>query len=379
MTLEDIQAAIDADADLTATIEEYGGGYRLRVTDVNTGDIAVVTPSGSDALGFNSKTRIVERTSNTINDLFQGVTLTLFDEEVGTTVNIDVDRNLSAVKTAVEGFVTAYNDLKVYLNEQTFVDPITGARGENATLLGSTTVANIESTLQRILGTNVSGVSSAFSVLAQVGVTFVPDAEVDDPLNKDTLTIDESKLDEALLNNPEDVRKLFAFNFTSSDPRIVLLGFNGQPAFRSAGYTLDVVWGGASLTSATVTGDTADSVSVSGRIITVDAGDATGLTLYFSGDASVSGIQLDFTLGVGMELFFAVDDVLNTTSGAVENEIKSLEGQNDLHEDRIEQMLDRIDLLRENLLARFIAMEQAIERNNNIVDQIQQTFAPKTS
>lgn len=229
------------DAGTSASLMADGDGVRLVLTNTSGAAITLTDTNGLLAgLGVDNHL-VIERTSNTVSDLFAGITMTLFQAEEGTTIKLDIEQDLSGVKTAVETLVTAYNDLKSFINGQTQVDPATGAKSADAgTLFGSRTIATVESELAQILGSTVSGVSGAFAVLAQIGVSFVDNGTLSDPLLADTLEIDESKLDEALLNNPNDVRRLFAFNFSSSDPRVALLAFTGNTTFNASGYTLNV-------------------------------------------------------------------------------------------------------------------------------------------
>src|SRR3546814_14409896 len=91
--------------------------------------------------------------------------------EPGTTVTIDVDRNLTQAKDAIGGFVDAYNSVRSLLNLHLDTDPATGKPREDATLFGSTALADIETRLSRIVGGGAQGTSPAFSVLAQIGKT----------------------------------------------------------------------------------------------------------------------------------------------------------------------------------------------------------------
>ena len=113
-----------------------------------------------------------------------------------------------------------------------------------------------------MVGTGVEGVDGNYSVLAQAGITFVDNSTLSDPTLADTLQIDESTLDTALLNNADDVRRLFSFDFTSSDPRVTLLSFTGNTTYSASGYTLNVQYENAYQ---------GDAVTDSGSFTQVDA------------------------------------------------------------------------------------------------------------
>ncbi len=229
------------DAGTTASVFTDGDGSRLVITNTSTAAISLTDTNGllSD-LGVDNNL-VITRNSNTVSDLFTGVTLSLFQAEEGTTVKLDVDRDLGAAKTSIQNFVTAYNDLKIYLNEQSFVDSATGQiTEETGVLFGTSTLVSATSRLSSEFAQITAGINQDFSVLRQIGITIVPKADVTDPLDANTLKIDDTILDEALLNNAEDVRRLFTFDFSSSDPRVSLIGFTGRTSYDAAGYKVNI-------------------------------------------------------------------------------------------------------------------------------------------
>ena len=175
----------------------------------------------------------------------------------GTFVRIevpDVERDLSNVKTGIANFITSYNELRQELNFQLNVDPTSGAPDEDAVLFGNSALEEMDRRLEAIVGGGADGVSSAFSVLAQIGIDFIANGDLEDPTLRDTLELNEEQLDEALLNNLDDVQKLFQFDFAASDPRVVLLGFDGNSTHSAAGYTMDIDYdeGGGAINSLTM-------------------------------------------------------------------------------------------------------------------------------
>lgn len=471
---------------ISASVVSEGGQVRLKIE--SSGNAFTMTETGGgnalNALGISNARLLIERDSNTINDLFGGVTLTLFQAEVGTTVKIDVEKDLASVKTQITGFVDAYNAVKEYINKQTYADPTTGKADKDATLISSRTIAAIETQLNAIIGRGTDGVSDAFSVLAQIGVEFVDNSTISDPLKADTLTIDQNTLDAKLLSNIDDVRRLFAFDFSASDPRIALLGYSSRTTYNASGYTLNIgpvgsrqetskaVTDSAALlndavnsvgattsgqfeingtaityditvdsldslatkiSAAGITGvtaqvvtdsngnkqlridaasglitlgnDTGDllsaiefdttetrivsaningpadgsddgSVTINGHILTVtDKTGAEGMQLFYSGDtAPGSSIALNYTVGVGTKMFYAVDSMLDPVNGAVENEISALTDQNTTTQTRVDEMMARLERQRQSLLDRFLAMETALTTMKNLLDSLKQTF-----
>jgi flagellar hook-associated protein 2 len=227
---------------VTASIVTDGAGVRLEISGASAMTISEVGAGDAISdLGIKNKRRLFERESNTVSDMYSGVTFTLFQAEQGTTVKVDIERDLSSVKTQIESFVEAYNTLRSFINEHRQIDPQTGTVDkEVAVLYGSSTLAEADRTLARILGAGVEGVDADFSVLAQVGITFVDNNSLEDPLLANTLEIDATKLDDALLNDAANVRKLFTFDLQPTDPRVTLLGFDGFTTYNASGYTLNI-------------------------------------------------------------------------------------------------------------------------------------------
>jgi flagellar hook-associated protein 2 len=226
---------------VTASVVTDGNGVRLVLTE-NTQAAITLTDSNGLLAGLGVDNGLVlTRDSNTIDDLFAGITVTLFSAEEGTTIKTDVDRDLTQVRSRITGFVEAYNAAKQFINQHSLVDDTSGeVTNETGILFGNRTLGQIQGELNSVLGTAISGVDSNFSILAQIGIEFVDNSLQTDPTLKDTLEIDDLALDQALLSNPEDVRKLFSFDFSSSDPRITLVGFGSGTTYNAAGYTLNI-------------------------------------------------------------------------------------------------------------------------------------------
>tara|TARA_R110002110_G_scaffold2152_9_gene9713 strand:- start:850 stop:4020 length:3171 start_codon:yes stop_codon:yes gene_type:complete len=229
---------------ITASVVTDGAGARMEIT---SGSAFTIAESGAGAalteLGVDNKRRVIERESNTVDDLFTGVTLSLFQAEVGTTINLDIERNLNEIKNSVSTFVESYNELRRFINDQRTLVETEDEDDEtvqSGLLFSSEALDRADTQLSAIIGGGVAGVSSSYSVLAQIGVDFIPLGSEADPLDANILEIDESTLDNALLNNVEDIRRLFSFDFTPSDPRVSLLNFDGNTEYNAAGFTLNV-------------------------------------------------------------------------------------------------------------------------------------------
>jgi flagellar hook-associated protein 2 len=179
-------------------------------TDTNGLSRLVYDPNGSGVANMAEKTAAkdavinvagydVTRSSNTITDVIDGVTLDLKSAKPGTTVNVNIASDKSAVSKTIQDFVDAYNKLNTVIGDLTKYD----STGKNSgPLLGNSTLRGIQNTIRRELGNSVSSAAnSSYSTLFSIGVEI-------DRLGK--MSINQSRMDDALKNNPKALEDVFA-------------------------------------------------------------------------------------------------------------------------------------------------------------------------
>ncbi len=157
----------------------------------------------------------VTKSSNTITDAIQGVTLNLTKTNPGATVGLTVATDASSIKEAVSGFVEAFNSLNKTIRDLTAYDPTTKRAGA---LQGDSSALSALSQIRRTLAQSLSG-SMERTSLSQIGVTFQRDG---------TLSLDDKKLETAIAQDIESVAALFAETGKSTDVRVALLGSSPQ-------------------------------------------------------------------------------------------------------------------------------------------------------
>jgi len=84
--------------------------------------------AGADA-SFTLDGVAVTRSSNTVDDLIDGLTLNLKKAASDTTVTLTVGRDYEGIKEAISGFVTAYNDVMNAINAQMTYNSDSGTAG----------------------------------------------------------------------------------------------------------------------------------------------------------------------------------------------------------------------------------------------------------
>lgn len=228
-TLEGIRDAInDAGFGVKASIVNDGDAanpYRLVLSSANSGSsesvqIAVTggdgtlsallahDPSGTQNLSetvtaqdaiFDVDGIAVTKSSNTVTDVIQGVTLQLLNETtVGTPVNINVTQDTAGAKTAVEDFVKTYNDLYTEIKKQ--IDPGKDGVGAGAFASDYATRQILES-VRDILTTAPTGIVGDYNNLSSIGVSFQADG---------SLSVDTATLDAAIADDNTNVAELFS-------------------------------------------------------------------------------------------------------------------------------------------------------------------------
>jgi flagellar capping protein FliD len=117
------------------------------------------------------------------------------------------------------------------------------------------------------------------------------------------------------------------------------------------------------------------SAVVNGRTITgLSSAGAEGLQVFFNGSGDLDAVQVDFTTGFGERLYFAIDAMLDPVTGLMDTNVASLTKQNETRQDRVDDMVARLELTRASLLQRFINMEVALAKAKNLRDTLTQTF-----
>lgn len=219
----------------TATIVNTGNGYKLVVASSESGtENAVSIDSNlSTALGFtatqtaqNSKFTVngleIERATNSVDDVIDGVTLNLVKADTTTSLTLTVGKDTDAITTKVNAFISAYNSL---------ASTISDLHKKGGTLEADNTATSVLYQLQSVFNVPANIAGSDVNYLAQVGISFKKDG---------TLALDSTAFTKALKNNGDAVTALFTdpeegFAQRLYDSASDLLGTNGLVASRVSG------------------------------------------------------------------------------------------------------------------------------------------------
>ena len=229
-TLADIRDTInDANAGITASIVNDGNGNRLVIASkdsglanalkitVNDADGNHTNNAGLSKLAFDASTGgvanmtetvaaknavlvidgiTIQKSSNTIDDALEGVTLNLLKADPGTTSTLTVEKDNSSVEAAMKAFVTTYNSLEKTVTNLSRYDP---ANDQASILTGDSTVRMVQFRVRAMLSDNplpAGGINS----LSELGISFQKDG---------TLALDDSKLSAVLADPDKNISEFF--------------------------------------------------------------------------------------------------------------------------------------------------------------------------
>ena len=222
-TLDGIAAAINSsDAQVNAQVIDTGNGatpFQLVLTSEVDGSGGAVT-LGADGASAALQTLVgevngntirsaadaefklngvsVRRTTNSVSDLIQGVTLELRSTNpANQTSRLTIATDTEQTSGSVQEFVDAYNAVIDFVDNQNVVGEGGTASGP---LFGDSTLRTVRSSLRDIVGRSASGADPSFSLLSQVGL---------DTDREGNLTFDSAEFAEKLTGNEDAVRALF--------------------------------------------------------------------------------------------------------------------------------------------------------------------------
>ena len=228
-TLEGIRDAInDANQGVTATIVNDGdpaNPYRLVLSSTESGADQSITisvdPAGEAAIGallnhdptgtqnlsetvtaanaaFTVDGIAITKSSNTVTDVIQGVTLDLMAQTSGP-VTVNVSQDTDSTTAIVENFVSTYNDLRELIKEETASG---SGDSEGGAFAGDSATRSLYNTLRDELIQAPTGLTSTvYTNLSSIGIEFQSDG---------SLTLDSASLAAAIQDDSDSVSDLFS-------------------------------------------------------------------------------------------------------------------------------------------------------------------------
>ena len=217
--------------DVTASVVNTGTGtsnYQLVLSAKETGEDArvsgIVTDiaglgidgTGPDSegvsqsannitVGMNAVAMIdglrVERVENSFNGVITGVDIDAISAEPGREIQFTVEADPEVVKTQMNEFIDAYNEVMDFINDQNSYDEEAGVGGD---LFGDSILRTVRNSLSDALFnldlTTIQNDTEGYSTLSLIGIKSSTDGK---------LSLDETKFDEKLSANLQALADLF--------------------------------------------------------------------------------------------------------------------------------------------------------------------------
>ncbi len=186
-----ISASVIKDTETTGRLvfisSETGSTYKMSLSDVTGSLLSTIGMDDSTEMNGTSGGYVytsseldsiitvdgitITRSSNIIEDAIEGVTLTLKKThqsgEVPVTLNIT--NNVENIKSKIQEFIDAYNDVISFINTNTKVDSTTYKR---SALSGDFAITNLKLQLRNLISEPVTGLTSGDpNILATIGIT----------------------------------------------------------------------------------------------------------------------------------------------------------------------------------------------------------------
>ena len=278
----DVVAYVTSDGKIRVDDVAGGGGLTVTLTDaITSGQLEFVNADAAFGSGTARDREIVAGddatvevdgveitdSSNTITDVINGVTLNLLQEESSTTITLNIDHDISSIKSNISDFVDSYNSVMSYINTQFSYDADEESTG--GVLFGDGTLSSVKSDIVSLLTDSVWGVDSDFSTLGLVGIN------VDNDLN---LSIDDDKLTGYLNSNFSDVMALFVGQGTTSASSLSYIS-HGRDS-EAGEYTVHI---NRAATRGSETGSVDLSGGGAGETLTITQGNSTAAVTITSG------------------------------------------------------------------------------------------------
>jgi flagellar hook-associated protein 2 len=295
----------------------------------------------------------VTRSSNTISDLLPGITLNLKKAEPGTTVTLNVNRDLEGVTGLIKDFVDQYNQVLDFIRTQSTYNQTNKQTG--GVLFGDGTLRSVKKDLVNIVINPVWGAPSAFSILGQAGIKLN---------NQGDLSVDETTLKGYLGTNFDDIKKLFIAEGTSSSSSLDYVSHRLET--KPGTYTVNISRAPASGVdiAGTINGEAA--VGNGDTLTGAQGTSAEGLVVSYSGSTTGDVGSVTLTAGVAEAFSRILYNLTDSLGGYVADKQTSIQSRIDNLGKKINVMEDRLDKRMEVLTSQYVAMETSMSKMQSL-------------
>lgn len=363
------KTGLDYDFDFNDTV----GGVGSKVVADASGVLSNVTFAAQTQAGQNAIMVVdgitINRPTNGIDGVIEGVTFNLKKETSGATLAVSVDADTDIVAKAVTAFADAYNEFKLFQSRQNARND-DGSPTEDAVLSNDTTLRTMIDSISSEVTRVVAGITSGNpNRLSDLGITFDTFAGDDkNPETKNIMVIDADALKSKLASDFDAVRKVFEFQMTADDPNLTV--FSRTNGLSASSFTVSINRSTNTYT-ATVGGSTVtlgySALASGGVTLTAPEGSAlAGLKLIYSSSSDAT-IAVKATQGTADRLFNALDGMLDEEDGTLTIAIDSLTTQETDNKEEIDKIDEIVSKYRDQITEQYSQLESALSKANNLL------------
>ncbi len=416
-SLEELVSLINNDAEVgqvvTASIIDTGDELHLQLTGADMGadyeitilDVGIGQEEDLEGLGAgdfessqsaqNAKIKVngypadedewIERDSNTIDDVIDGLTLTLYQDSAGETIEITTTNDTDAMYENIEAFVEATNEvLAAFAEFDDYEDVSTTTTSEDddvtttfTSVNGNYGVQTIESMLKSILSSKAlgfsyydddTGLGDLFTALSTIGISTETDEDSDD---FGLLVIDEDELTEAIEEDADAVAALFATDNEGESHDTTCTYESSIDGMTEAGdYEITYTVENGVLSKAYINGNEAE---VDGWTITGSYGnDEEGLVVSVN-DKSDGTHSSDVSIREGLvnTLINKLDAITDSESGILTIIEDNYQEIIDNNSEKIADEEDRLEAKEERLIEKYASLEATLGEYDDLSETLE--------
>ncbi|MFH1760318.1 MAG: flagellar filament capping protein FliD, partial [bacterium] len=233
-TIEDtyngmVQASI-VDGKITITDSSQGNSQLSVKLEVNSatsnlalGNLSIAT-GGKDSVlqtGSDSFFRIdgmnIRGSSNSVENVVEGMEIQLIKADLTATVEIDVDRDMDGIKKNINDFISKYNEIVTFIRDETKVKINESDNKDGKDEISKGDLAN-DSTVHRFANDLRTAFLDTFEgILTDTPYTSLSAMGIKSDIYTGNYSLDDEKFDSIIKTNYDDIKRLFVTKSTSTN------------------------------------------------------------------------------------------------------------------------------------------------------------------
>jgi flagellar hook-associated protein 2 len=297
----------------------------------------------------------ITRDDNSYDDLINGVTIDIKTADAGTTITLAVDNDIATSKDAILGLIDSYNAYRefVSLNQEVGAD---GTVPDTAILFSDSILDTLHYAVSSMLS-SATGDGEAGS-LRNLGINF--------DLNNRLVLDDEAALDNALLNDFQNVANFFSTDVDIDNAEVAVI--SNTSAQEALSFSIDIVTDvDGNMISAQVGG--ASPFTIDGTRLIGNAGTAyEGLTFAYAGTTDTT-VAISLNAGLADLLYNAIEGYTNP-NGIIQDEISQYQDENIDFEVEAGEIRARGEEIREDEIQKYAVMEANLSTLDSLLNTI---------